>query len=1054
MILGDDWSMNEIEDKQGDVHVLFMSYGWKDASAFAVRLCKDLTNEGYETFFDKEDIRYGDFFPVTIQNKIKKCTVFLALMSERSLEDDSICQNEIYYAFNEQKQIVPLLTKEGLRPTLLLCCLHWIDFSKDYDQALQRLLTFLRGDQKALLRPKLPTITGFIPFDFSPEIARYTFNFTGREWIREIIDSWLITNSRQIIFSIIGDPGVGKSAIIAWLSQCQKDRVVAIYFCTSKNTRTLDPFEFVASLVSQLHNQLESYAKAVEEKHPDMRRPTPSAAFRELIVEPLKMIPCPSGGKKIILIDGMNESLTHHLSADGSILRILRDQAEYLPSWLKIIITSQPVPEVMEEIRHPSFKQFFLDAHDSRNIHDIGLFIDKQLETEPLQMILLKATIKPEQLKHSLLEKNEWNFLCIDFALSNIESGDMDPSRSDLFPPDLMAFYYDHFSRTYPDSSFLEIRPILEVLVAAREPLSSEEIGSYLGFNPEIVEERLQKISPYYRKRENSKYHSSHPSFIAWLRQDVKQPSTRFRINTNHGIQVIIEGCWREYLQKGVNGIHPYTLAYLPEYLIKEKRFIDLSTLLQDPEFFAIIWEKNPFDIKRYWAMIEEQTSIRAIQAYREIIIKPTICENKQFILHLSEFLTDLNYISSAIPLLEYLLINYIRSDDYPHIELALNQLSWCLYLVEYPHKRHGLKLIPTLFRRKKLYISLKPRAWELMKLSEYFCRNHGMPEGLQRALGYEAGIYENKGKIRRAFDSYHIQQRICKQIKDDTWLQISLGNEGLLYKNLKEFDIALNLFEKKAEISKKIGNLRGYQWAMNYIGDIFYIQGNYPEAINHYKKQLEIAQSIGFKRGAILSIDQQIKINQEISNEDELNILLDKRKDIKSILTEESAITILPDNSHLLEQAKKFYDSMMNQCRLSGDHDRSIEYLENLATIASVEENVSAVLQYFLLLNSEPATEEGRRAKRNISRNLWQLYYDKGEISESFDVFVKSELVRDPMLFPEEMITFLDTAINAFHGRELFQKEFEAKNLKEYVETGFDETKLNYDDSLYNGFN
>ena len=47
---------------------------------------------------------------------------------------------------------------------------------------------------------------------------------------------------------IVGEPGVGKSAIAAWLSLTRPE-VVGVHFCTQQNSRSLNPYEFVACLV-------------------------------------------------------------------------------------------------------------------------------------------------------------------------------------------------------------------------------------------------------------------------------------------------------------------------------------------------------------------------------------------------------------------------------------------------------------------------------------------------------------------------------------------------------------------------------------------------------------------------------------------------------------------------------------------------------------------------------------------------------------------------------------------------------------------------------------
>jgi DNA replication protein DnaC len=60
--------------------------------------------------------------------------------------------------------------------------------------------------------------TGLSAIIFTSDIARLTENFTGRQWVFDDIDRWL-RESEERFFILTGEPGVGKSAIAARLTQ-------------------------------------------------------------------------------------------------------------------------------------------------------------------------------------------------------------------------------------------------------------------------------------------------------------------------------------------------------------------------------------------------------------------------------------------------------------------------------------------------------------------------------------------------------------------------------------------------------------------------------------------------------------------------------------------------------------------------------------------------------------------------------------------------------------------------------------------------------------------
>jgi replication-associated recombination protein RarA len=81
---------------------------------------------------------------------------------------------------------------------------------------------------------------------FDRDIERLTKGFTGREWVFEEIDRWLQQGNERF-FILTGEPGVGKSAIAAQLTQTRKD-IAAYHFCQTTNVNTLKPRQIMRSL--------------------------------------------------------------------------------------------------------------------------------------------------------------------------------------------------------------------------------------------------------------------------------------------------------------------------------------------------------------------------------------------------------------------------------------------------------------------------------------------------------------------------------------------------------------------------------------------------------------------------------------------------------------------------------------------------------------------------------------------------------------------------------------------------------------------------------------
>jgi hypothetical protein len=96
---------------------------------------------------------------------------------------------------------------------------------------------------------------------FTSDITRLTENFTGRQWVFDDIDRWLL-ESEERFFILTGEPGVGKSAIAARLTQIRDD-VAAYHFCRAGDVETVRPGRILRSLAAQLGEYLPDYGQAL-----------------------------------------------------------------------------------------------------------------------------------------------------------------------------------------------------------------------------------------------------------------------------------------------------------------------------------------------------------------------------------------------------------------------------------------------------------------------------------------------------------------------------------------------------------------------------------------------------------------------------------------------------------------------------------------------------------------------------------------------------------------------------------------------------------------------
>jgi len=553
---------------------IFISYGRADTLDFARQLAEAIKQHGgHKVWLDLEGIEAGGLWEVRIEQAIRASSIVTAVMSKRSLEETSVCRDEVVFALNEGKRVLPLRADPDptLKPPLLLARRNWIDFTASFEEGLDNLLQFLAGDESVLRQPGLPTVTGVMPLDFGVEIARYSFGFTGRHWLTREIDHWLFETDRRMLV-IVGAPGMGKSAIAAWLS-LTRDEVVGVHFCTQQSARSRNAQEFVANLVAQLAARLPAFAEAVALKQPEQRRPTARDAFRELLVEPARSLP-KEQETRIVVVDSLDEAAAEE---GETVVDLLIGQARDLPPWLRIVATTRPEEPIRRRLRE--MEVFELLAERAENRSDVAEYLAAQLSTEPLAgRVGVDAALVTTRLE----ELSEGNFLYACLALQALERGALTPSDLDRLSPGLEAFYTEAFSRRFPDLEEFSrsYAPLLRILAAARSPLPLTVLESASGETLEDLNRRLHDLGSYlrsHRERDAPAYTFFHKSLPDWLCD--RAAAGRYWCDHRAGhdrLAEVLSGLWRS---------DTFALTHLPAHLAAAGHLDRLAELLCDLEF-------------------------------------------------------------------------------------------------------------------------------------------------------------------------------------------------------------------------------------------------------------------------------------------------------------------------------------------------------------------------------------------------------------------------------------------------------------------------------------
>ncbi|MEP7307269.1 MAG: TIR domain-containing protein [Acidobacteriota bacterium] len=557
---------------------VFISYGHADAEDLAVRLENDLGLAGFNAWRDNTRLCAGTSWEAQIEREILGREVLVSLLTPHAVRrPDGVCLDEISFARYNGRRIVPLMVTP-CQPPLGIYRLDWIDFQAwtdqaRYSQGLERLIRAIASDHDPVQGEHARLLASLEPIDFGIEISRLTRNFTGRQWLFDCIDTWLRTDTTRV-FLITGDPGTGKSAVSAKLI-ARHPSVCASHFCISNLSASRSPFRFACSIAAQLATQIDGYRAAldaVDLEH--LRALDASSVWRRVVAEPLAAIGVETPA--VIVVDALDEAMG---VAGTSIPRLLRDQAGSLPPNLRFIVTTRKDPDVLDSFS--GYTPHDIGSAIEQNRADVFTYVNRCLETPALSALIAARGVDRLDLATVLADKADGNFLYVTQAVAAMESGRLDMLHPERFPQGLVGIYQGFFERAFGEGEvFRSFRPLLEVLCAARDALTSEQIAGFLERDRLDVEMDLDRLAAFFPEFEH-RYRPYHKSIVDWLSGQAGQ-SRHFRIDIKSGHRCMAASLMRDF-ERGK--LEPFVLAQLPAHLHAGGNQEAVDGLLGNPDF-------------------------------------------------------------------------------------------------------------------------------------------------------------------------------------------------------------------------------------------------------------------------------------------------------------------------------------------------------------------------------------------------------------------------------------------------------------------------------------
>jgi WD40 repeat protein len=385
--------------------------------------------------------------------------------------------------------------------------------------------------------------------DFTGYLAAMRKGFVGREWLFERIRNWRAKGTNRFML-ITGDPGIGKSAIVAeMVEHCEKMGVIAWFCCRWEQPDQLAPRVFVEAIAASLAEHLPAYTQALKapelqsllEKAQTSREIGPRTLFEQLVLSPLIKLTDPLFESRLILIDALDESL----AVPEGIVDLLAATLDQWSQWLRVIATTRDYPEVRRRLQ--GMQAEILRAGGAENLTDLADYVAGRRG--------LSSKSSGDPIYNGVLNVAQGNFLIAKALLDEIDAGHLHVEKflnvelgrgHPLLSPGLQLYYEKSFARLFPlESDFTAARAVLALVMGALEPLDWPTLEAASGLERTVVASVLKKLASFLPQRSIKRFALFHKSVRDWLDaetvDDYGEPiAGRFAVDVRAGRRALV----------------------------------------------------------------------------------------------------------------------------------------------------------------------------------------------------------------------------------------------------------------------------------------------------------------------------------------------------------------------------------------------------------------------------------------------------------------------------------------------------------------------------------
>lgn len=664
----------------------------------------------------------------------------------------------------------------------------------------------------------------------------------GRDEYLVRIDRHVESSSEPLV--VVGESGCGKSALLAnWASR---------HSSSHPGTFVLTHFVGAGSESAVWMNAVRRIAEEAIARF-DLQLAVPREPERLKGLLGAVLLAISSQARDIVLvIDGLDLIEDRDGGLDLAWLPGL------IPKGIHLVISALPGGKPLDELARRSWPQLAITglseaARRQLIVRYLGGY-RKDLGTRRLGRIAVMPQCgNPLFLRLLLDELRYWGVHeTLDAAMERyLEAGDV----AELFERILARLDAD-YERERPHL----VGDTMRLLWAARRGLSETELLTLLGA-PEPLARRL--FSPLFLAIE--------PLLVSvggLLRfgSGGLSAAVKSRYFTSESDETRVRLQIAEHFQGDQRS--PRALDERPWQLLKAEDWQGLRAFVTDPELLGLLWQRDRWDVRAYWARIEAAAHGRLPDGYRDILAHPE--QSPTILSPLWELLTAFGYQEAALPLFGARARACRDSGDRQALELAMADCAQALIELGRPDD-----------------------AWAILEEQEALPASARLPRAQFRLLHHKSMILLKRGQLTDALALLESEAAVARDVGDMYALAYSLSGQAIVLGALasQRHDMSFlaraeKLSEEQERLSRAVGDLDGLADSLQARAAARHCLRDSGTAMKLFEEAERLYRASGNRRALATCIGQQAVLHRDLGR---ITRALDRLQESETLAREAS---------------------------------------------------------------------------------------------------------------------------------------------------------------------